>query len=350
MIGISLGDPAGIGAEVFVHLLKTPGWQKNFHKFVLAGDYLCFQNILKKLNFQLKVKFIKIGILKEFQYSFYLKKQLLKIEKELNHEHDKLFFIDTGNGSLINPGEPSVLSAKIALSAVTILAGLCFRKSLAGLLTQPVSKYFINKAVRGLNFIGHTEFLARFCKIPQRKVTMCFLSDRVNVALLTTHIPLRIVYRRISKRNILRTVKHSVELLKKLGISSPALAICGFNPHAGEEGVLGKEEILKIKPVLTWLKKKKNIEVAGPYPSDTLFMNIINKTKNFDMVICCYHDQALLPLKLLAFENSVNVTVGLPFYRVSPSHGTAFEIAGKFKASSKSTEYALNTLIKLVRN
>ncbi|MBL7715896.1 MAG: 4-hydroxythreonine-4-phosphate dehydrogenase PdxA [Bdellovibrionales bacterium] len=233
-----------------------------------------------------------------------------------------------------------------AISAATgeILAG-----RLAGLVTGPISKENLIRG--GFNYPGHTEMLAKLSRT--KKVTMMLANDFLRVSLVTIHVPLKKVPHLINGTEVSRTVDQTIEtLLKGFRISKPKIAVCGLNPHAGENGVLGTEEKKVIEPALKKLRKKwgSRAEIFGPLPADTLFAkhHMAKKEDKYDAVICMYHDQGLSPVKLLDFPRTVNVTLGLPFVRTSVDHGTGFDIAGKNLADPSSFRSAVELSLRLI--
>lgn len=198
--------------------------------------------------------------------------------------------------------------------------------------------------------VGHTEVLASRFEAPSH--VMMLAGARLRVALVTTHVPLKDVSRHLTAGRLEATVRTTALDLKRLfGIDTPRIAVCGLNPHAGEDGVMGREELDVIIPTLERLRDALgDIELAGPLPSDTLFARYHGDGAPFDAVVCMYHDQGLIPLKLAHFGESANITLGLPIVRTSVDHGTAYDIAGKGLARSESMRYAAELAIDLARN
>ena len=210
------------------------------------------------------------------------------------------------------------------------------------IVTAPVSKKALQLA--NYQFSGQTEVLQSF--FPTYNAQMLFSNDDIKLLLLTRHIPIKDVSSNITKKSIINNVIKLCQNLKKdFGYSEPKLAICGLNPHSGEDGLLGKEEIDIIIPSIIELKEQ-SINITGPFPADSFW----KYEKNYDCVIAMYHDQGLIPLKLLNPVRMANVTTGLPIVRTSPCHGTAYDIADKYIASELSFLYALETAIKIVSN
>lgn len=192
----------------------------------------------------------------------------------------------------------------------------------AAVATAPVNKLAFARA--GLRWKGHTDLLAHLCGVEH--VVMMFHAPQLKVALITVHVPLAEVPRLITPSLVDRTIKTVVAALPRFGVAHPRLAMAGLNPHAGEGGVLGDEDDRVLAPAVA-AARAQGIDIEGPFPADTVFVRA--SRGDFDAVLACYHDQGLIPVKLLAFGTAVNVTLGLPIVRTSVDHGTAFDIAGK---------------------
>jgi 4-hydroxythreonine-4-phosphate dehydrogenase len=219
----------------------------------------------------------------------------------------------------------------------------------AALVTNPVAKSVLYRA--GFAEPGHTEFLGRLAQeATGRPVTpvMMLWAPELAVVPVTIHIPLREVFAVLTTALIVKTARIVArDLTGRFGIARPRLALAGLNPHAGEDGTLGKEDETIVAPAVAQLKAE-GIDARGPLPADTLFHERARKT--YDVALCMYHDQALIPIKTLAFDHGVNVTLGLPFVRTSPDHGTAFDIAGTGKADPSSLAAALKLAARLAAN
>ena len=209
-----------------------------------------------------------------------------------------------------------------------------------GIATAPVNKLAFARA--GLPWKGHTDLLAHLCGV--EKVRMLFYARELTVVLATVHVPLAEVPRRLTREVMLDTIAITAAAMPRFGVAAPRLAVAGLNPHAGEEGLLGPEEQSTIAPAIADARAH-GINVVGPLPADTVFTRALGRRSSereggsrgeFDVVVACYHDQGLIPVKLLAFGRAVNVTIGLPIVRTSVDHGTAFDIAGKGKADPAS--------------
>jgi 4-hydroxythreonine-4-phosphate dehydrogenase len=228
------------------------------------------------------------------------------------------------DGSQFTPGVLSGEAGQAAYEAICAAVRDALSGSVAAIATAPINKLAFSKA--GLPWKGHTELLAHLTRSP--RVAMMFWSEPLKVVLATIHVPLAAVPVTLTRDVMAETIDLTArELLRFLpGGTRPRLAVAGLNPHAGEEGLLGAEERTVIRPAVE-AARSRGIDVTGPLPGDTVFVRA--KKGEFDAVIACYHDQGLIPVKLLAFGHSVNVTLGLPIIRTSVDHGTAFDIAGK---------------------
>ena len=216
----------------------------------------------------------------------------------------------------------------------------CLAGELAALVTAPISKKLLRDA--GYRFEGHTELLAHIART--KRFAMMLVGGPLRVALVTIHVPLAKVPRLLSTKKIIEVIELSHDVCRRFGIRHPRIGVAGLNPHAGESGLLGDEERRIIAPAVRRAARKK-INVTGPWPADTLFHKAYHG--EFDAVVAMYHDQGLAPLKMIAFDSGVNLTLGLPFVRTSPDHGTAFDIAGKNIARPDSMIAAINLAANL---
>jgi 4-hydroxythreonine-4-phosphate dehydrogenase len=251
-------------------------------------------------------------------------------------------------------GQPTIKTAHAAAAALEEAVTSARRGEFDAVVTGPVHKARMYEA--GFKFPGQTEFFAERCGV--KNFAMCLTGGKLTVALVTAHIPLRKVPRALKQSEIVRVGLVLAEFLSRRdsakadrarrAIRAPRIAVAGLNPHAGESGKLGVEEIEIIGPAIAMLKseiRNPKSEITGPHSPDTVFHRAIEG--EFDAVLCMYHDQGLVPLKLHAFHSGVNVTLGLPFPRTSPDHGTAFEIAGKGIARPDSMIAAINLAVEL---
>ena len=242
------------------------------------------------------------------------------------------------------PGKPDAATAQAALEALEESVRLMRSGEIAAVVTAPVCKASI--AAQGFAFPGQTEFYAD--RLGVQDFVMCLTGPHLTVGLVTIHEPLRRVPELLTQEAIVRTGRLLEEFVRHRGISRPRLAVAGLNPHAGEDGHMGTEEMTVIAPAVEELRRLLPHAVfSSPLPPDTLFYQAARGT--WDAVVCMYHDQGLIPLKLLDFDSAVNVTLGLSFVRTSPDHGTAFDIAGKGKASAESMIAAINLAAELTQ-
>jgi 4-hydroxythreonine-4-phosphate dehydrogenase len=242
------------------------------------------------------------------------------------------------------PGDPTRETALAALQALEEAAALALRGEIAAVVTGPVAKAQMHRV--GFAFPGQTEFFANRCG--EGNFAMCLTGGRLTVALVTIHIPLHNVPEAVTKPEIVRVGRLLLDFVSRRLGHAPRIAVAGLNPHAGESGELGREEIEIVAPAIRELNAtaaESHAAFVGPVPPDTVFNAAVNG--DFDAVLCMYHDQGLIPLKLHAFDEGVNVTLGLPIIRTSPDHGTAFGIAGKGSARPDSMIAAINLAAEL---
>jgi 4-hydroxythreonine-4-phosphate dehydrogenase len=259
---------------------------------------------------------------------------------------DSAEYVVLGRQPNCKPGEPTSETAHAAAAALEEAVTLARRGDFAAIVTGPVHKARMYEV--GFRFPGQTEFFAERCNI--KDFAMCLTGGKLTVALVTAHVPLCEVPRALKQSEILRVGLLLAEFVRSRGKTAPRIAIAGLNPHAGESGKLGREEIELIAPAIKELNSSlatgySSLVFIGPVSPDTVFHRAIED--EFDAVLCMYHDQGLIPLKLHAFHSGVNVTLGLPFSRTSPDHGTAFEIAGKGIARPDSMIAAINLAVEL---
>ncbi len=290
---ISPGDPAGIGPEVTLKALSKN--KKIQNNFILAGDKNLYQNLISQNNLDLNL-----------------------IEEDSDEEGVIFKHFPLKNN--VSLGNPDVGNANYIIDILSHGALGCLKNEFKGLITGPINKELINQS--GFEFSGHTEFLADIANV--KKVVMLLMNKKLKIALLTTHIPLSEVPSKISKKNLENTISIiSDEFENTWKIKNPSICLLGLNPHAGEGGYIGHEEEEILKPFVN--SSPKN--VFGPISADTAFIEEnINK---YDVFLAMYHDQGLPVIKSMGFGNTLNVTMGLPFIRISVDHGTAYEIAGK---------------------
>jgi len=324
IIGITMGDAAGVGPEIIVMALLDEKVQ-DISRPLVIGDAGTIKQALQITNKRAKVR--KIRKVEEA----YFKKELIEVI-----DSDNLGF------KLIEKGKISPLAGKAAFEYLQAAVNMALTKDIEAIVTAPLNKEALNKA--GYHYPGHTEILAEFCDASN--ICMMLVVGNLRVAHVSWHLSLREACDFLNKERILTTLKLSVKAVQKMGIKKPHVAVAGLNPHAGENGLLGKEEIIYIAPAVKEALSK-GMDVVGPIPPDTLFYRA--KQGEFDLVIAMYHDQGHIPMKMLGFFEGVNVTLGLPIIRTSVAHGTAFDKAGKGTASPESLIKAIELAVQMSR-
>src|SRR6185437_1570001 len=350
IIVITLGEPGGIGADICLDIPVIDDCT-----LVIIGDIQLIKNRALLLN---KPKTFRQVFLNDKHPQVHdLAPDLLEVgegravgahhspviptclNKERDHITNEILVLHVACPVLDTVGSLHSENADYVLKLMDIAADLCEKGVAAAMVTAPVNKEIINKA--GYKFSGHTEYLAE--KFACDKVVMMLANPLMKVALLTTHLPLKDVASKITQSNIQQTLEIIIGFFKEhYKIDNPRIGVCGLNPHAGEGGYLGVEEVDTINPEIhRWQDLGYNI--SGAYPADTIF----NHLADFDVILAMYHDQGLPVLKYADFDNGINITLGLPILRVSVDHGTALSLAGTGLASSKSLIYAINQAISL---
>jgi 4-hydroxythreonine-4-phosphate dehydrogenase len=247
--------------------------------------------------------------------------------------------VRVGGGSGINPGAPDLDGARNALDALEIAVGLTRSGAASGLVTGPVSKYQLHAI--GFTHPGQTEFVAERCGVSSDMAAMMLVGPTLRTVPVTVHVALRDVPDVLTAERIIAKARATIRgLQRQFGIEQPRIAVAGLNPHAGEDGTLGREELEIIIPAIERLRSD-GFDITGPFPADTMFH--ARARARYDAALCMYHDQALIPIKALHFDEGVNMTLGLPIVRTSPDHGTAFPIAGKDEADPGAMIAALRT-------
>jgi 4-hydroxythreonine-4-phosphate dehydrogenase len=318
-LALTLGEPAGIGPDIAIEAwlrrneLKLPA-------FYLLGDREFVARRAKILG--LNIALADVGA-----------------EEAVPAFASALPIVATGRVAMAQPGQPDETSAEAALASIRRAVADVASGHASAVVTNPIAKSVLYRA--GFRHPGHTEFLAELAASGGRtpQPVMMLWSPVLAVVPVTIHLPLRDAVATLSSDLIVTTARIVVADLKaRFGLAAPRLAVTGLNPHAGEDGTLGTEDQEIVAPAVEILRAD-GIAVRGPLPADTLFHDAARKT--YDCAICMYHDQALIPIKTIAFDDAVNVTLGLPFIRTSPDHGTAFDIAGTGRANPASLIAAL---------
>jgi 4-hydroxythreonine-4-phosphate dehydrogenase len=316
-VGLTIGDPAGIGPAIVLKALKT---LKGKVRLTVIGDSFVLACAAKAL--QIKSRFFPSGSV-----------ELIDL-KNVKRESFKFGQLNAQNG-------------RASLEYLDLAWELLKKKQIDCLVTCPISKEAIGLA--GSKFTGHTEYFS--WKTGGKGLVMMLLNDRLKFSLLTRHIPLKDVCVMLTRKNLENNIQDTIKGLKSLFlIKKPRLVICGVNPHASDNGLIGREEQKVIVPVIKSLSRKfKDASIVGPISADVAAFRAVKGS--FDCVIAAYHDQALIALKLTGFDSGVNLTLGLPFVRTSPLHGTAFDIAQKpAQANPNSLVAAIKLAVKLTKN
>ena len=323
-VAITLGDITGIGPEVALKALAAE-LPADDTRYLLIGDAGCVQQWTLKLGLNLRVQPYRKPI-----------------------EPGRVFVYNPFPQPLLPdlaPGYPPAAGA--ALAWLTDAAQRCLRREMDALVTAPVNKQAILRT--GQPFVGQTEYLSKLAATERTTMMLLGEDDRgrwLRVALATTHVPIKRVAEELSRDKIERAIELAAQACRDLGLPRARVGVCGLNPHAGEGGELGTEEQTVITPAVLAMQRKK-VDVAGPFAADTLFYHAYRG--DYDAVVAMYHDQGLVPLKMIGFERGVNWTLGLPFIRTSPDHGTAYDIAGQNKADPSSMLAALRLAKQLAR-
>jgi 4-hydroxythreonine-4-phosphate dehydrogenase len=323
-LGITTGDPAGIGPEISLRAVSDPAVRRSARLY-LFGDSVLLRERAACLGLPFDLPSLPPESL--------LGGQALP-EHAVVHVPARVTEIQAGSGS--------AASGEAAARNIIECTRACLDGRLDAMVTAPLSKKHLNAA--GFCYPGHTEFLADLAG--SCEVAMAFLTEKLRVVLATIHVPLRAVIDLITPETILAKLAIILREFPRLGLPCRRVAVAGLNPHAGEEGLLGTEEIERIRPALDQARiLYRGVDIEGPLPADTLFYRAAQG--EFDVVLALYHDQGLGPIKLMGFGEAVNVTLGLPFVRTSVDHGTAFDIAGKGIARPESMIGAIRWAIRL---
>ncbi|HMK61932.1 MAG TPA: 4-hydroxythreonine-4-phosphate dehydrogenase PdxA [Dissulfurispiraceae bacterium] len=308
-IAITMGDPAGIGPEIVLKSLIDYEMVRICNPLIIGS-----RSVIAEASEKLGIAF----------------------------DHRQYDILDTGEIKASNfaRGQATAKGGRDCVSYIRKAAELALLKIVDAVVTAPISKESLKLA--GVTWPGHTEMLADLTNTKDYAMVLC--GGPLRVILATIHTALRNVPDMLTHERIMKTIILAYKACKLMGIESPKIAVTGLNPHAGEAGIFGHEETTMIAPAIKEAQAM-DIPVSGPYPADALFHKAYKG--EFDMVVCMYHDQGLVPLKMIAFDKGVNVTVGLPFIRTSPDHGTAYDIAWKGIADPSSMIEAIKLAVIL---
>ena len=308
-IAISMGDPGGVGPEIIVKALFCAEIREYCNPLII-GNADVLNEAVRLTGLPLKIRSIS-GI------------------SDTRPETGIIEVIDIRSRSSFKKNIPSKRAGRAFVTYIKKSVELALKGEVDAIVTAPISKESLQMA--GYPWPGHTELLAELTNTD--RFAMMFVSEKLKVVLCTIHIPLKDVPKRVNSKRVFETILLAETGAKMLGMDTPRIAVAGLNPHAGESGIMGKEEMKSIVPAVR-KAQSAGISVSGPYPPDVIFHKAYNGA--FDIIVCMYHDQGLIPFKMLAFDTGVNVTVGLPIIRTSPDHGTAFDIAWKNMANPTS--------------
>jgi 4-hydroxythreonine-4-phosphate dehydrogenase len=328
-VAITMGCPAGVGPEIIVSAFSRNGNWSSSGKCVVFGSSRRLYEAASLLG--VKARCIPWNPGSVIEYT-----------PERNVVAIPVFELSFENESF-QWGVPSPDTGRASMEYIVRAIDCALDGSVHGIVTAPISKYGLRMA--GINFPGHTEILAD--RTGTSNYAMMLAGSRLRVVLCTIHVPLKEVSPLLSSEVVFNTIRLTDSFLSgRLGISKPSIMVAGLNPHAGEEGMFGSEEGDVIAPAIE-RARKLGMNVSGPYPPDTVFYNAVNS--DVEAVVCMYHDQGLIPFKLVHFKDGVNITIGLPIIRTSVDHGTAYDIAGKGIADSSSLEEAVRMALSMSR-
>ncbi len=305
-IGITIGDINGIGPEVALKAIAGGEWPNDM-EFMLYGPVTAMKRQIKVLEMPLP---------------------------------ENVHLRDVGIDVAWEPGTVSIDASLAAEEAIRRVVDGCLSGDLDAMVTAPICKEGFHKA--GIDVPGHTEFLAELTNT--KNFGMMLIGGGLRVMLVTRHVPISAVPSALTLENIAEAIELAGQALELFGLKEGKIGVCGLNPHAGDGGVIGREEIELINPAIQ-VARKKGFNVSDAVPADTIFYQALNG--QYDAVVAMYHDQGLGPLKMIGFDEGINVTLGLPIIRTSPDHGTAFGIAGKNEASPKSMKSAIALAIEM---
>ncbi|MGI8656551.1 MAG: 4-hydroxythreonine-4-phosphate dehydrogenase PdxA [Pyrinomonadaceae bacterium] len=321
-IGVTMGDPAGIGPEVVLKAVAEEEVLKICVPVIL-GDAQLLAHTARTLD-------LNCGY------------DIVRRDEQLPDDlrAPVIFHLDNINGH-IEPGVESGRAGKAAAEYIEAAVELCAAGKLDAMTTAPINKRALY--LGGYGFPGHTEFLAHLTNTEE--YAMAFVAANLRIVLLSTHVPLSEAIRLVEKDRLIGVIKLAHRELRRWGIEHPRIAVAALNPHGAEGGLFGVEEASEIMPAVEACRSGGEIDARGPFSADTVFLRA--SRGEFDAVVSCYHDQAMIPVKCLSFGEAVNVTLGLPFIRTSVDHGTAFDIAGKGIAEHSSMVAAIQLAAQL---
>jgi 4-hydroxythreonine-4-phosphate dehydrogenase len=309
-IALTLGDPAGVGPEIVLKALADPQIAP-LARWIVVGDAAAVREAERVTGLGLNAHLHDAGVLREFA------------------------------PGMIGRRDPRC--GRAAIEYVRIATGLCLSGEAAAMVTAPINKEAVTEALQseGRSFSGHTEYIAELCGVKEPR--MLLWSERLSTIHVTTHIALASACHLDTDR-IFHTIEIGQNAMLRLGVARPRIAVCGLNPHAGEHGLFGDEDESFIRPAVE-RARTAGVNCSGPHPADTVFLQASRGA--YDLVVAMYHDQGHIPMKLLDFEGTVNISVGIPIIRTSVDHGTAFDIAGRNVADPRSIKQAMRVAVQM---
>lgn len=327
-IAVTMGDPCGVGPEIITKLFASRQKHAN-HSLLVLGEPLAMERAVSVLGESLRIQ--RVTSLENWQVL--QEPDIIPVYTPLPLSTEDLTY-----------GAPSRAACQATIRYIECAVRMAVEGTANAICTGPIHKANLHR--HGFSFPGHTEFLKDLTGVP--KVVMMLAGPRLRVSLVTIHEPLRQVAHLITGENLRDTIRITGDsIARDFGLGRPRIAVAALNPHAGEGGRFGSEELDIIDPVIQGFKEKDWL-VTGPYPADTLFFRAFQG--EFDAVVAMYHDQGLIPIKLVHFHDAVNVTLGLPIIRTSVDHGTAYELAGTGQAHSGSLEAAVRLASQMARH
>jgi len=324
-LALTMGEPAGIGGEIALAawLRRRPDGPR----FVLIDDPARLDSLIHRLGLSVPLRIVASPAEANACFA------------------EALPVLPHPVPVAVAPGQPDPANAGAVAGAIERAVRLAEQGAVAGIVTNPIHKAVMQRG--GFAFPGHTEFLAALTGTPAGTEVMMLACPALRVVPVTIHVALRAAISQLTTEAIVTAGRVAARGLQRdFGLAAPRLAVAGLNPHAGEEGAMGHEDQEIVAPAVAQLRAE-GIDAFGPLPSDTLFHAAARAT--YDLALCMYHDQALIPLKTLGFDQGVNITLGLPVVRTSPDHGTAFALAGRFQADPGSLIAALETAAAMAR-
>jgi 4-hydroxythreonine-4-phosphate dehydrogenase len=327
-LAITMGDPAGIGPEVVIKALADPNVGVTCRPLVI-GD----RRILARAAQMVGLPQVRMKVVADAAGA-----------AEATYTPGTVTILDLANAdpAEVAPGRVSAAAGRAAVDYVMRACDMALAGEVDAVVTAPLNKEAMHLA--GYRFPGHTELLAERTRAAQ--VSMLLVGDRLRVVHVSTHVALAEAIRRVTQARVREVIDLAYQSCRALGIAEPRIAVAGLNPHAGESGLFGDEEAHEVAPAIE-AARQAGLDVSDPMPPDTVFLRAVKG--EYDIVVAMYHDQGHIPMKLLAFDSGVNVSIGLPIIRTSVDHGTAFDIAGTGKASAASMAAAIAVAIQMAQ-